>query len=104
MLLSLNLGNEKVGRLQIQMGASKNSGTPKWMVKIMENPINIDDLEVKPPYFWKHPNTTIPHPTPSPPIFWSCFLLQVICLGQRLKGGGRPEFFPHGFVCLFEFL
>ena len=23
-----------------QMGVSKNRGTPKWMVKIMENPIN----------------------------------------------------------------
>ena len=22
------------------MGVSKNSGTPKWMVKIMENPMN----------------------------------------------------------------
>ena len=26
------------------MGVSKNSGTPKWMVKIMENPIKMDDL------------------------------------------------------------
>ena len=26
------------------MGVSKNSGTPKWMVKIMENPIRMDDL------------------------------------------------------------
>ena len=30
------------------MGVSKNSGTPKWMVKIMENPINMDDLGGKP--------------------------------------------------------
>ena len=29
------------------MGVSKNRGTPKWMVKIMENPI-IDDLGGKP--------------------------------------------------------
>ena len=28
------------------MGVSKNRGTPKWMVKIMENPIKIDDLGV----------------------------------------------------------
>ena len=28
------------------MGVSKNSGTPKWMVKIMENPIKMDDLGV----------------------------------------------------------
>jgi len=30
------------------MGVSKNRGTPKWMVKIMENPIKIDDLGRKP--------------------------------------------------------
>ena len=40
----------------------KNSGTPKWMVKIMENPIKMDDLGV--PLFletsiwilWKKPS------------------------------------------------
>ena len=26
------------------MGVSKNRGTPKWMVFIMENPIRMDDL------------------------------------------------------------
>ena len=26
------------------MGVSKNRGTPKWMVKIMENPIQMDHL------------------------------------------------------------
>ena len=40
------------------MGVSKNRGTPKWMVKIMENPIKMDDLGGKthyfrnPPYAW----------------------------------------------------
>ena len=33
------------------MGASKNRGTPKWMVKIMENPIKMDDLGGKPTIF-----------------------------------------------------
>ena len=28
----------------IHLGVSKNRGTPKWMVKIMENPIKMDDL------------------------------------------------------------
>ena len=28
----------------IYMGVSLNGGTPKWMVKIMENPIKMDDL------------------------------------------------------------
>ena len=37
---------------------TKNKGkTPKWMVKIRENPIKIDDLGCKKPYFWKHPDT-----------------------------------------------
>ena len=36
------------------MGVSKNrGGPPKWMVKIMENPIKMDDLGYH--YFWKHP-------------------------------------------------
>ena len=30
----------------LHVGVSKNRGTPKWMVKIMENPIKIDDLGV----------------------------------------------------------
>ena len=30
----------------VNMDVSKNNGTPKWMVKIMENPIKILDLEV----------------------------------------------------------
>jgi len=30
----------------VYMGVSKNRDTPKWMVKIMENPIKIDDLGV----------------------------------------------------------
>ena len=38
------------------MGVSKNNGTPKWMVKIMENMFKMDDLGVKPPLFLvQHP-------------------------------------------------
>jgi len=34
----------------------KNRGKPpKWMVKIMEIPIEMDDLGGKTHYFWKHP-------------------------------------------------
>ena len=32
--------------IYIYMGVSKNRGSPKWMVKIMENPIKRDDLGV----------------------------------------------------------
>ena len=35
------------------MDVSKNKGTPKWMVKIMENPIKMDDLGV--PLFLETP-------------------------------------------------
>ena len=37
------------------MGVSKNRGTPKWMVKIMETPIKMDDLGVKTPLFLETP-------------------------------------------------
>ena len=33
------------------MGVSLNGGTPKWMVKIMENPIKMGDLGGKPTIF-----------------------------------------------------
>ena len=33
---------------QAHTDVSENSGTPKWMVKIMENPIKMDDLGVPP--------------------------------------------------------
>ena len=32
------------------LGVSKSTGTPKWMAKIMEKPIKMDDLGV--PLFW----------------------------------------------------
>ena len=35
------------------LGVSKNRGSPKWMVKIMENPIKMDDLGV--PLFLETP-------------------------------------------------
>ena len=40
---------------KVYMGVSKNRGPPEWMVKIMENPIKMDDLGGKPHYFRKHP-------------------------------------------------
>ena len=39
------------GKCFMYMGVSKNKGTPKWMVKIMENPITMDDLGGKPTIF-----------------------------------------------------
>ena len=38
------------------MGVSKNRGTPKWMVYILENPIKIDDLGGPPLFLVQHPN------------------------------------------------
>ena len=41
----------------VYLEVSKNrGGPPKWMVKIMENPIKMDDLEGNPHYFRKHPH------------------------------------------------
>ena len=44
------------GQLRIFIwGFPKIGGkNPKWMVKILEHPINMDDLG-GPPLFWKHP-------------------------------------------------
>ena len=39
----------------VYMDVSKNTGIPKWMVKIMENPIKMDDFGEKKHYFRKHP-------------------------------------------------
>ena len=39
------------------MVVSKNGGTPKWMVKIMENPIKTDDLGGKHPLFLETPKS-----------------------------------------------
>ena len=36
----------RFGQNQNYLGVSKNRGTPKWMVKIMENPIKMDDLGI----------------------------------------------------------
>ena len=43
-LLQIWVGNPPKFLAKTHMGVSKNRGTPKWMVKIMENPIKIDDL------------------------------------------------------------
>ena len=49
------------------MDVSKNRGTPKWMVKIMENPIKMDDLGGgKKPYFWFNTHISL-HPSPPLP-------------------------------------
>ena len=45
----LNTNPEETSKtLIVHMGVSKNRGVypPKWMVKIMENPIKMDDLGV----------------------------------------------------------
>ena len=41
------------------MGVSKNRDTPKWMVKIMENLIKMDDLGGTKTYFRKQPHGCI---------------------------------------------
>jgi len=42
-------------KIMKDMGVSNNRGTPKWMVKIMENPIKMDDFEGKTPLFLETP-------------------------------------------------
>ena len=40
-------------RVRPHLGVSKNTGTPNWMVKIMENPMNKWMIWWVFPYFWK---------------------------------------------------
>ena len=40
---------------QQHVDVSQNRGTPKWMVKIMENPIKMDDLGGFPIFLAWHP-------------------------------------------------
>ena len=43
------------------MDVSKNRGGPQnWMVKIRENPIRMDDLGGKQPYFWVDTHISLP--------------------------------------------
>ena len=47
------------GAAMFYMSVSENRGkTPKWMVKIMENPIKLDDLGGKPTLFLETPICT----------------------------------------------
>ena len=66
------------------MGVSKNRDTPKWMVKIMENPIKMDDLGGNTPIFG------------STPISYSSLVLQIPCkfdLSRKASIGlGRAGF------------
>ncbi len=59
-MVTIRLANigENHTTVELYMGVNPRIGVvnpPKWMVKIMENPIKMDDLGVKKPYFWKPP-------------------------------------------------
>ena len=50
---SVTLKRRRFSGRNEDVGVSKNRGTPKWMVKIMGNPIKMDDLGV--PIFLETP-------------------------------------------------
>ena len=52
------------------MGVSKKKGIPKWMVKIMENPIKMDDLGGKNLYFWFNTHIVIHQPKCVQTLCW----------------------------------
>ena len=54
-IFSSDLGGRN---LKLHLGVFKNRGIPKWMVKIMENPIKMDDVGGKPTIFG---NIQLPH-------------------------------------------
>ena len=52
--IPISLGGESSWSCDLNLDVSKNNGTPKWMIKNMENPIKMDDLGV--PLFLETPN------------------------------------------------
>ena len=71
------------------VGVSKNSGTPKWMVKIMENPIQMDDL-------WVFPGNSHVVTAIWPGGQW-CHMVCIECLPQSLSPRWRGSD-PNGAV------
>ena len=65
----------------LYLGVSKNNGTPKWMVKIRENPIKMDELGENPPMFGNiHFRSMISIPSPKwgySPYKWPKWLINV---------------------------
>ena len=61
------------------VGVCKNRGTPKWMVKIMENPIKVDELGV--PLFLETPtfSNLVISKAPGGQLSSSCHFFQEIC-------------------------
>ena len=55
-------GNKLKTTLSCHHGVSKNRGTPKWMVKIMENPMKIHDLGGENPAFSETPSYILTQP------------------------------------------
>ena len=77
-----------MGPKGLDTGVSKNRGTPKWMVKIMEDPIKMDGLGGNPPYFW--------NPKPSISIGFS-IIFTIHFGGFTSIFGNTPIFIPGVF-------
>ena len=83
-----DVSQEVKARWVVEMGVSKNRGTPKWMVKKMENPIKMDDLGV--PLFSETPK---------------CFLFspripgEMIQFDEHLFSDGLTPPTRKGFLC-----
>ena len=79
---------------KVAMGVSKNRGTPKWMVKIMENPIKMGWFGGT-TIFWKHPYVAghlhVCHR-------WSCSIFQAcwINISEKYKNHAPQVFAPYG--------
>ena len=65
----------------VKLDVSKNRDPPKWMVKIMENPIKMDDLGGGVPLF----------------LGWHPYRLSVISLDIQINTSGERCFFQ--YIC-----
>ena len=79
------------------MDVSKHNGTPKWMVKIMENPIKIHDLGVKTPIFGSTPILENPiHGSFEKPCFSN--ITSTLLFSSRCKNFSPSFSHPHPLI------
>ena len=80
------------------MGVSKNNGTPKWMVKIRENPTKMHDLGCF-PIFLETPIYTLYHVG----IYWIDPLSKGSNSGVKQLGALHPKGPPAFYLILFAY-
>ena len=83
--------------VDFHLGVSKNRGTPKWMVKIMENPTKMDDLGI--PLFLETPISKFLVAQPcSPPLMPRKRRYDASFASRVFQATSRPQIFVGGGI------